>query len=93
MARLTVTVDAPNWTVEQLQQAVAAIDEQESGLGEGIAPEFVTAWDILMCVAQGYLTLIPLVEDGLEGLEPRLREHNYNMHHAFDGVVVNRMED
>jgi len=96
--RLTVTIET-DLNIDDLRRAVAELDELESGPGEGIAPENVTAWDVLMMAATGSIGLVPLVyvagwdpESGLPDLSEALAEAGGDMHKAFDGVVRNEME-
>jgi hypothetical protein len=63
MTYLTVCFDLEGWTKEQLQQAVADIDELDSGPGKGIAPENVTAWDVLQYIATGQIGIVEDLKD------------------------------
>ena len=63
MTYLTVCFDIEGWTKDQLQQAVADLDELDSGPGNGIAPENVTAWDVLQYIALGELGIVEDLKD------------------------------
>lgn len=52
MARLKLEVHISDWCVEDLQKAVAAIDELDSP-GSGISAESVKATDILTYILNG----------------------------------------
>jgi len=86
MARLTVTLDVPEWTVEMLQRAVHDIDELDSGEGDGIAPENVKAWDVMQFIVLGQLGFIEIAVD-MTALGLNIKTAA-TMH-----IVTNTMED
>ena len=61
--RLTVCFDVEDWSAAQLKQAVADIDELDSGEGDGIAIENVTAWDVLQYIATGDIGIVEDLTD------------------------------
>jgi hypothetical protein len=82
---VTIRTDAV-WTPDVLRQAVADLDEADSGEGEGIYPANVTAWDVIQYIARGDLTVVSLIDKA-----DQLYEGN-DLHEALDGVIVNEMK-
>lgn len=54
MAELTIKINIPGWTPDELRQAVHDLDELEDP-GSGIDPIHVKAWDIITFIALGEL--------------------------------------
>ena len=95
--RLSVTIETKHWNPDDLKQAIHQIDEDDSGEGKGIAPENVTAWDIIQYVAMGSISLVRLTDkvewrDQLPDLQSALNEAGGNFELAFDGVVDSKIE-
>jgi hypothetical protein len=86
--RLTLVFETDK-SIEDLQQMVHELDEFESGPGEGIAPENVTAWDVVTLIATGDISLVTLI--GNMTLEELARSNKTLA--ELDGVTVNKMEE
>ena len=64
--RLSVIIETKHWNPDDLKQAIHQIDEDDSGEGKGIAPENVTAWDIIQYVTMGELAFDGVVDSKIE---------------------------
>lgn len=96
--RITLKFETANFNPDDLRRAVAAIDEQEAGEGQGIAPENVSGWDVIQYVVLGHLNLINLTgkvdweSDGFPDLTRAITEGGGSLSRALDGVVLDEME-
>lgn len=93
--RLTVVLET-EMSMDELREAVHLIDADLDP--DPIAPENVSAWDVIQCVCAGDLSLVPIAyrtqwgPDGVPDLRGAINEAGGDMHRALDGVVVNKME-
>jgi hypothetical protein len=55
MTTLKLVIDVPNYTANELREAISLIDSLEDD--EPIEPEFVSAYDVIQAVAMGKLGL------------------------------------
>lgn len=55
MARLNITIDIPGWSADEVRQIISTLDEADSGPGNQVAPENVTALDVMGAIWMGDL--------------------------------------
>jgi hypothetical protein len=76
MARLQITIDVPDWTVEQLRQAVRDIDTLDDPTP--IAIEYVDVKDILMYMFGGHIGADHVIlQQSLDEQEMRRDDQGY----------------
>lgn len=95
--RLTIVIET-ELSIDELRMAVSLLDALDAG-EEAIAPENVSAWDVIQYVVTGDLGLVPLTSkvqydegDPMPDLRQVINEAGGDLHRALDGVVVNKME-